>query len=93
MASVSATDGEADVGVLGSQPSLSPHGPEGQEDPGKDVGVPRHQAVTANRETASSAETCHRHRPRHHLIGDRRERKTEAEAANNGTKSPSKTGG
>lgn len=44
--SVSATDGEADVRVLGSQSGLSPHGPEGEEDPGQDVGVPRHQTVT-----------------------------------------------
>lgn len=47
--SVSATDGEADVRVLGSQSGLSPHGPEGQEDPGQDVGVPRHQTVTVQR--------------------------------------------
>lgn len=46
MSAVSAADGEADVGVLGSQPGVSPHSPEGEEDPGQDVGVPRHQAVT-----------------------------------------------
>lgn len=92
MPSVSATDGKADVGVLGSQPGLSPHSPEGEEDPGQDVGVPRHQTVTVERETASSAETYHRHWPRHHFtLTDRRkkERKKE-EAANNGTKSPDK---
>lgn len=43
---VSAADGEADVGVLGSQPGVSPHSPEGEEDPGQDAGVPRHQTVT-----------------------------------------------
>lgn len=43
---VSAADGEADVRVLGSQPSVSPHSPEGEEDPGQDAGVPRHQTVT-----------------------------------------------
>lgn len=47
--SVSATDGEADVRVLGSQSDLSPHGPQGQEDAGHDVGVPRHQTVTVQR--------------------------------------------
>lgn len=46
VSAVSAADGEADVGVLGSQPGISPHSPEGEEDPGQDVGVPRHQTVT-----------------------------------------------
>lgn len=46
VSAVSAADGEADVGVLGSQPGVSPHSPEGEEDPGQDVGVPRHQTVT-----------------------------------------------
>lgn len=43
---MSAADGKTDVGVLGSQPGLSPDSPEGEEDPGKDVRVPRHQTVT-----------------------------------------------
>lgn len=43
---VSAPDGEADVRVLGSQPGVSPHSPEGEENPGQDAGVPRHQTVT-----------------------------------------------
>ena len=34
---VSQTDGEADDGVLGPQPSLSPHSSESEEDPGQDV--------------------------------------------------------
>lgn len=46
VSAVSAADGEADVRVLGSQPGVSPHSPEGEEDPGQDVGVPRHQTVT-----------------------------------------------
>lgn len=46
VSAVSAADGEADVGVLGSQPGVSPHSPEGEEDPGQDAGVPRHQTVT-----------------------------------------------
>lgn len=47
---MSAADGKADVRVLGSQSSLSPHGPEGEEDPGEDVRVPRHQTVTDSRD-------------------------------------------
>lgn len=50
---VSATDGKTDVGVLGSQPGLSPHSPEGEEDPGEDVRVPRHQTVTESQERYS----------------------------------------
>lgn len=48
VSSVSTTDGKIDVGVLGSQPGLSPHSPEGEEDPGQDVRVPRHQTVTGS---------------------------------------------
>lgn len=46
---VSAADGKADVGVLGSQSGLSPHSAEGEEDPGEDVRVPRHQTVMDSR--------------------------------------------
>lgn len=50
VSSVSTADGKIDVGVLGSQPGLSPHSPEGEEDPGQDVRVPRHQTVTGSRD-------------------------------------------
>lgn len=53
VSTVSAADGKTDVGVLGSQPSLSPHSPEGEEDPGKDVRVPGHQTVTKSQERRS----------------------------------------
>lgn len=88
VSSVSATDGEADVRVLGSQSGLSPHSPEGQEDPGQDVGVPRHQAVTVQRDGVVRGDAPPP------LIADRRERaKKKEEAANNGTKSPDERGG
>lgn len=88
--SVSATDGKADVGVLGSQPGLSPHSPEGEEDPGQDVGVPGHQTVTVEREPESSAETYQRRWPRHRFtLTDRRKKE---EVTNNGTKSPRQGG-
>ena len=45
MSLVSKADGKTDVRVLGSQPGLSPHSPEGEEEPGKDVRDPRHQTV------------------------------------------------
>lgn len=54
MSSVSKTDGEADVRVLGSQPSLSPNSFAGEEDCGKDVRIPRHQTVTESEEALSS---------------------------------------
>lgn len=50
---MSTADGKTDVGVLGSQPGLSPHSPEGEEDPGEDVRVPRHQTVTESQERCS----------------------------------------
>lgn len=50
---VSAADGKADVRVLGSQSGLAPHSPEGEEDPGEDVRVPRHQTVTDSRDRNS----------------------------------------
>lgn len=84
--SVSATDGEADVRVLGSQSGLSPHSPEGQEDPGQDVGVPRHQTLTVQRNGAIRRDVPPPLAPTP-LIADRREKE---EAANNGTKSPDK---
>lgn len=86
MPSVSATDGEADVRVLGSQSGLSPHGPEGQEDPGQDVGVPRHQTVTVRRNGV-----IRRDAPPPLAPTPLRGRKKE-EAANNGTESPDKRG-
>ncbi len=53
VSSVSTADGKTDVGVLGSQPGLSPLSPEGEEDPGEDVRVPRHQTVTERQERCS----------------------------------------
>lgn len=86
MPSVSATDGEADVRVLGSQSGLSPHGPEGQEDPGQDVGVPRHQTVTVRRNGVIRRDAPPPLAPTP-LRGGKKE-----EAANNGTESPDKRG-
>lgn len=90
MPPVSAPDGKADVGVLGPQPRLSPHSPEGEEDPGQDVGVPRHQTVTVERETAPPAEMDHRRWPPPHFTLAHRRKKEEA--ANNGTRSPDQGG-
>lgn len=53
VSSVPAADGKTDVGVLGSQPGLPPNSPEGEEDPGEDVRVPRHQTVTESQEICS----------------------------------------
>lgn len=43
---VSAGRAEADVGVLGPQPSVQAHSPEGQEDARQDGGVPRCEDLT-----------------------------------------------
>lgn len=88
MSAVSTADGKTDVGVLGSQPGLSPHSPEGEEDPGEDVGVPRHQTVTESEDRYS-------HQQRHvtatgaaplTLANRRKGKKKKNETVNDGTK-------
>jgi len=62
VSSGSKTDGKTDVRVLGSQPGLSPHSPAVEEDPGKDVGIPRHQIVAESQEWCfHHPQTCHCH--------------------------------
>lgn len=84
MRSVSTTDGEADVRVLGSQSGLSPHSPEGQEDPGQDAGVPRHQTVTVQRHGVIRRDALPPLAPAPLLTG----RREKEERRKNGTKSP-----
>lgn len=50
VSSVSTADGETDVGVLGSWPGQTPHSSQGEEEPGENVRVPRHQNVTDRQE-------------------------------------------
>lgn len=73
---MSTTNGKVDVGVLGPQPDVPPHSPEGEEDPGEDVRVSRYQAVTKSHERrAHHPETCHRHWHGLLTLADRRKGK------------------